>query len=348
MIVNIRIIIPFLLTIYWFNPAISQSNNNQTPPSENNLANPEINPGLNKTKSEIFARETAFSNYLYNNQFTNPAYTGIGNKVNVYYGFTSNLPFQKDYKTLTHLAMVDYAIGKKQNHSLGLAFLNTHYSNSSCDIYDLKTIQLNYSGRIHLYKDHYLRLGFGLLFERQTICWDCLTFGDMIDPNYGFIYETNESQIGPTRSYFSNNAGLLYYFKYVQFSTSVIYINSPRQGWIGTEKKPLSINSSLAGYIPINKWMLNPYFTLDFLQKQEGSQMKTTLFTGGLLAFAPQYAYAGVAFSNLAFTRLSLGVIGFDRIRIGVDADVFLNQTTASYFGPLKTLQMHIRYVTKK
>jgi hypothetical protein len=344
----LRTIISILLAVCCLNSVYAQTTKPQKVTSKKATEEVGVAPSKTKSETETFKRQTTHSYYQYLSQFTNPAYTGIGNKASAYYGFTWNLPLDKVYETPANLAMVDFALGKKQNHSLGLAFQNTHYASNGYDQYDIKTLQLNYSGRIHLYKDHFLRLGLGVLYERQRLYWDNLTQGDMIDPTNGFIYETEELEVGPTRSYPSYNAGLLYSFKYLQFGTSFTYFNQPRQGWIATFRKPMVVHSTLAGYIPLEKWMINPYLSLEFLKKQEGSQMKTILLTGGVLAFAPKYAYAGVAFSNLEFTRLTLGFVTFDRLRIGIDADLFLNKNTASYFSPLKTLQMHIRYVTKK
>ena len=348
MLAYLRTIIFVLLAVCWLNLIYAQTSKPKKEASKKATTEVGVAPSKTKSETETFKRQTTHSYYQYLSQFTNPAYTGIGNKASAYYSFAWNLPLEKAYKTPVHLAMLDFALGKKQNHSLGLAFQNTHYASKGYDQYDIKTLQLNYAGRIHLYKDHNLRLGLGILYERQRLYWYNLTFCDMIDPMYGFIYETQESVAGPSRTYPSFNVGLLYYFKYLQFGTSWNYMNQPRHGFIGGIKKTYLIQSNLAGYIPIKKWMLNPYLSLEFLKKQEGSQMKTVLFTGGILAFAPKYAYAGIAFSNLEFTRLTLGLITFDRLRIGLDADLFLNKNTAEYFSPLKTLQMHVRYVTKK
>jgi hypothetical protein len=171
---------------------------------------------------------------------------------------------------------------------------------------------------------------------------------DMVNPNYGFIYETQEVVYGPTRSYPSVNAGLIYYFKFLQVGFAANYLTQPRQSFTSTWRKPAIYNSYFSGFIPIKKWLLNPYLTMDFLTLKEESQMKTTLLTGGLMAFAPKIIYGGIAFSNLSYSRISLGLISFQRLRIGVDADLFLNKNTATYFGPVKTLQMHIRYVSEK
>lgn len=348
MLAYLRTITFVLLAVCWLNLVYAQTSKPQKEASKKATEDVGVAPSKTKSETETFKLQTTHSYYQYLSQFTNPAYTGIGNKASAYYGFAWNLPLEKAYKTPVHLAMLDFALGKKQNHSLGLAFQNTHYASNGYDQYDIKTLQLNYAGRIHLYKDHNLRLGLGVLYERQRLYWDNQIQGDIYDPFWGAVYETEESKVGPIRSYPSFNAGLLYSFHYLQFGTSITYFNSPRQGWIATFKKPLVVHSNLAGYIPLKKWMLNPYLSLEFLKKQEGSQMKTVLFTGGILAFAPKYAYAGIAFSNLEFTRLTLGLITFDRLRIGLDADLFLNKNTAEYFSPLKTLQMHVRYVTKK
>ena len=47
--------------------------------------------------------------------------------------------------------------------------------------------------------------------------WDKLTFGDMIDPRRGFIYQTGDVQRGGSRYFFDASAGVVGFNKHVVF-----------------------------------------------------------------------------------------------------------------------------------
>ena len=70
----------------------------------------------------------------------------------------------------------------------------------------------------------------------RSINWDNLTFGDMIDPRYGFIYESKELDVGNTVNNFNLNAGVLLSHGAFVYGAAFHHLNKPGEGFIGTAK----------------------------------------------------------------------------------------------------------------
>ena len=49
-----------------------------------------------------------------------------------------------------------------------------------------------YSYQLNVTREFSIRFGMQGTYVQKKVDWDKLTFGDMIDPRYGFIYQTQE------------------------------------------------------------------------------------------------------------------------------------------------------------
>jgi len=79
-------------------------------------------------------------------------------------------------------------------------------------VLNTQTAALIYSVRIKLAKEWYLKAGVQAGFIQKSIDWDRLTFGDQIDPKWGFSKNTNELRISDgNRMDFDVSSGLLIY-----------------------------------------------------------------------------------------------------------------------------------------
>ena len=303
--------------------------------------------------SARFERNKINTYYLYESQATNSAYTGIGSKLNVLYGFDAVYPTNDLLYKNTHRVLSDIVIGKKKRHGLGLLYERENYPYSNSYIFNRKLLQLSKSRIIKLYKSHTLRIGFALGYEqiRMGGMRTNLTFGDMIDPRYGFIYETQEQRFGPTRSYPTINAGFTYSNNFMQFSASSTYITQPRNGFISSQMIPLRMHYALSGYLPFaQKNLLNAYLSLQTSGRTRANGLGEHIyfFKAGINMFFLKYAYLGIAATNLQYVNFSAGFTAFDRLRIGIDNDVFWTPENQTRFAAIRSINVHIRYVSKK
>ena len=80
-----------------------------------------------------------------------------------------------------------------------------------------------------------MRAGFEASYRMIQLDWTNLTFGDMIDPQFGFIYPTAENQNGnnPTSRNFPDfSTGLLGYSENFFFGFAAHHLTQPNQGFI--------------------------------------------------------------------------------------------------------------------
>lgn len=92
---------------------------------------------------------------------------------------------------------------------------------------------LGYAQKIKLGKELMVQLGTELTFGMRSLDWSKLTFGDMIDPRRGFVYETNDIPRVGSGSYLDISGGILvnYYKLFMGFSTH--HISEPNESAIG-------------------------------------------------------------------------------------------------------------------
>lgn len=147
---------------------------------------------------------------FFNDNITNPAYTGIfsGHHIHLFGGvnqpFYNYGEFNVPYKAG---ASYDFTFGKNVNQSLGL-----FYQRSQEGVLSGYKAGLSYAHTFDIYatKDFYhkIRAGAGLCYQREHFDMNRLTFGDMIDPKYGFVWNTSEYLTRLGRDTLSEVAGL--------------------------------------------------------------------------------------------------------------------------------------------
>src|SRR5690606_12439723 len=82
--------------------------------------------------------------------------------------------------------------------------------------------------------------------------WDKLTFGDMIDPRKGFIYETGDVPRGGSRGFFDASAGIVGYSKHFFFGVAAHHLNMPNESMIvGESRLPMRFTGHMGAEIPL-------------------------------------------------------------------------------------------------
>jgi hypothetical protein len=152
----------------------------------------------------------------------NPALAGFDRKLNVSYRYVAEklgMGYRDYYDDKPHLyferhhANIDAAFGgKNKNWGVGAAY--SHVQNGS---YDYHSVNWSHSYKIQLPKGHRLLIGHGVAFHFSRLDWNRLTFGDMIDPRYGFIWATNMIRPDTSRVVASLDFGLRYSWKRLSF-----------------------------------------------------------------------------------------------------------------------------------
>ena len=91
-------------------------------------------------------------------------------------------------------------------------------------------------------------------YYQKFLDWNKLTFGDMIDPRRGFIYQTNDIPRGGKRGFFDVSGGAVLFTKQFYVGVAGHHANQPDESMIlGESKLPVRLTAHMGGTIPIGR-----------------------------------------------------------------------------------------------
>jgi len=160
------------------------------------------------------------------------------------------------------------------------------------------TIQTSSLGLLYSY---HLKINrkFTVMFGGQAsvvmkfLDWDKLTFGDMIDPRRGFIYQTDDLPRGGRKGFLDISAGVIGFTKQFYFGFAANHLNMPNESMIiGRSPLPMRFTGHAGAEIPIgkksaygNKLTISPNvifrYQKGFMEMNIGSYVKYDMFTFG-------------------------------------------------------------------
>jgi len=157
--------------------------------------------------------------------------------------------------------------------------------------------KLMFSYGLPLGESREIRGGISAGLFRKSLNWSNLTFGDMIDPRRGFIYETQETFQVDGVQFVSLSAGATFTSRWLTLGASAWHINEPNESLVvGTSRLPMRTQAHAA---------------VDFhlFKRDEGASM---------LAVSPNVVLSRQGeFQNL---RLGVNLKALDRVYLGVMA----------------------------
>lgn len=189
------------------------------------------------------AQDPHFSQYLSVPTYLNPAFAGydgcsrfITSYRNQWPGFVSGGNYQ------TVQASYDQYVRPMRG---GVA-VNFQYDNSANTL-EAYAASAVYSPGFLLFKGKLmvspaLELG----WRHNAMNWEKLTFGDMIDPRYGFVYQTQEVMPTKGNHFFDASAGLLLTHHGLVYGVAVRHLTQPDQGIAGVSHLPLNTVAHIA------------------------------------------------------------------------------------------------------
>lgn len=180
----------------------------------------------------------------------NPGFSGAesGTQVNTCYFHQGTASSDANR---TALVSLDHRLDST-GWGLGLVYMN----DKTGSLLTTNSIQLMSSYGLIDNGQHALRLGFSAGLFQEYLAWSNLTFGDMIDPNQGFVYETQEED--PGKNYFASlSTGLTYTRSRLSLGASVWHLNRPNVSLVGGEAR-----------LPI-RWMGHASFNIPVIQKAD-------------------------------------------------------------------------------
>jgi len=199
---------------------------------------------------KALAQDPTFTQFYANPIYLNPALAGSTGCPRIGMNYRNEWPQLSGNYVTTSAAFDTYV----KSISGGVGLIAMH------DMQGQATIQTTMIGGIYSYN---LRLGrkFSLMFGARAayfqkfLDWDKLTFGDMIDPRRGFIFETGDVPRGNgRRGFFDASVGVVGFGKNFFFGLAGHHLNQPDESMIlGQSKLPIRVTGHVGAEIQLGQ-----------------------------------------------------------------------------------------------
>jgi len=292
---------------------------------------------------ELLAQDPTFTQFYANPVYMNPALAGSSGCPRVALNYRNEWP-QLTGNYVTYAAAYDSYF---KNISGGVGLVAMH------DVQGQGTLQTSMIGASYSY---YLKVNrkFRLMFGTQAayyqkyLDWSKLTFGDMIDPRRGFIYQTGDVPRGNgRRGFFDVSAGMVGFSKNFYFGAAFHHLNRPDESLIlGQSRLPIKITGHIGANIKLGQ--RGRYSSTTFLspniiyQNQNGFQQ---LNVGAYLKY--ESFTIGAWYRNKDAFILTVG-INTDNYRIGYSYDLTVSPLGNGVSGGSHEVSLGINLKCKK
>lgn len=291
----------------------------------------------------LLAQDPTFTQFYSNPVYLNPALAGSSGCPRVAINYRNQWP-QLTGNYVTYAAAYDSYF---KNISGGVGLIALH------DVQGQGTIQTSmlgasYSNYLKVNRKFRLMFGAQAAYYQKYLDWSKLTFGDMIDPRRGFIYQTGDVPRGNgRRGFFDVSAGIVGFSKNFYFGAAFHHLNRPDESMIlGQSKLPIKITGHIGANIKLGQ--RGRYSSTTFLspniiyQNQNGFQQ---LNVGAYLKY--ESFTIGAWYRNKDAFILTVG-INTDNYRIGYSYDLTVSQLGNGVSGGSHEVSLGINLKCKK
>ncbi|MDP1746890.1 MAG: PorP/SprF family type IX secretion system membrane protein [Bacteroidota bacterium] len=213
----------------------------------------------------LIAQDPHFSQYNTSRTYTNPAFTGTDSTLVLATGYRMQWPnIDGGYKTFYFSAdqYVRFLRG-----GFGINYINDNEGNG---LIVNNRLDVNYAPHYELFKHKLViqpAISIGLF--KKTIDWSKMTFGDQIDPQTGFVYNTNAVQHLYSKSGIDFSAGLLIYSNQFYGGFAAHHLTQPDEGIIGISKLPMRLSMHTGANLSFNTKNLTLSPNILFAKQQD-------------------------------------------------------------------------------
>ncbi|MDQ3111975.1 MAG: type IX secretion system membrane protein PorP/SprF [Bacteroidota bacterium] len=272
------------------------------------------------------AQDPHFTQFYANPLYLNPALAGnkVCPRVNVSY----RMQWPGIYGTYSTVGVSVDKLAYKLKGGVGLMIMNDRAAKGTLNT---TGVGLIYAPQVQLSKRVSATAAIQAGYWQKALNWSKLTFGDEIDPQRGFVYETNEVQGKQSVGNFDLSAGILISSKHLFAGAALHHILEPNESFLGGNSPlPRKLTIHAGANIPLNKGSREDEVSIspnilfmkqgDFTQLNLGLYAKKGSIVGGMW-------YRG----NDSFIIL-LGM-EVNAIRLGYSYDVTISKLTNASAG---------------
>jgi type IX secretion system PorP/SprF family membrane protein len=279
------------------------------------------------------AQDPEFTQFYANPLYLNPAFAGTARCPRLVMNYRNQWPSLSG-TFVTATASYDQHVETLQG-GIGFQVMTDRAAQST-----LKTTTFSgiYSYQQPITRKFSIKAGLQATYLQKSLDWSKLTFGDMIDPRKGFIYETADIPRGGQVKAIDFSAGLLGFSENFYAGVAVHHLNEPNESLIvGTSRLPMKFTAHAGAVIPIERKKrdgdakLSPNVLYrrqgEFQQLNIGLYVNKGPLVGGIwfrgLLFGARYRDSFIA---------TIG-IQTDVVRFGYSYDVTISELTPSTGG---------------
>ncbi len=205
---------------------------------------------INGTK-EVSAQDPHFSQYYANPIYLNPAFAGTAVCPRLILNYRNQWPSISG-TFVTYNASYDQHIDKIGG-GIGLMLVSDRAGEGALTQTIISGI---YSYRLPVNREFDIRMSLQATYQQRSLDWDKLTFGDMIDPKFGFVYNTAEPRPGTNelnKGFIDFSTGILGYSKNFFAGVAVHHLTEPEEGFISISKLPRRYTMHAGMIIPLTR-----------------------------------------------------------------------------------------------
>ncbi|TXC78326.1 PorP/SprF family type IX secretion system membrane protein [Luteibaculum oceani] len=182
---------------------------------------------------EVKAQDPEFTQFYANPLYLNPAFAGSAKCPRIIANYRNqwpSIPGTFVTQTVSYDQFIPAIYG-----GAGIQLMRDNAGNGTLTTY---RASLQYAYTFNLSREFAMKAGIEASFFQLGLDWSKLTFGDMIDPRKGFIYETQDTKRGGQVSNADFSAGILGFSENFFAGIAVHHLTEPNESLI-LSKSPL-------------------------------------------------------------------------------------------------------------
>ena len=201
------------------------------------------------SSTHVFSQDAEFTQFYANPLYLNPAFAGT------HMAPRSTLNYRNQWPGIPGTFVTSSFSYDQQVSALhggiGLMFVTDKMASSL----QSSRISAMYAYQLKLTRKFSIRAGFEGAFWQKKLDWSVLTFGDMIDPIRGFVFQTGDSPAGNSVQGMDLSAGILGFSEKFYAGFAAHHLTQPDESLVSNNESPLytKYTAHMGFHIPVNK-----------------------------------------------------------------------------------------------